>query len=499
MLLAASLVLAQAPAQPRQTGAATPSAQGTKEPGDTGNASPTTTDQTPQQKKSDTGPVQQQKISPKEAEELFHDVDQILQFASKDSGLPIKKEVKRRLTSRDEVVAYLEKTMTEDKDTQRLRRSELVLKKFGLLPRDFDLQTFLVALLREQVAGYYDPKTATVNLLDWIDIDQQRPVLAHELTHALQDQSFGLEKWLKAGNSDLNDKKQPTAADIENDEVSEARQAVIEGEAMVVLVDYMLAPTGQSILASPEIADALKEGMLVGTADSVEFRNAPIFLKEELTFPYRYGLDFSAEMLRSGGKDKAFATVLSNPPRSTRQIMEPKTYLSGERIEPMRLPNFERDFKNYERFDVGAVGEFDVAILVDQYAGRGASHDLYPHWRGGYYYAGQPKGDSSAPLALLYVSRWSSPEKAADFAAIYAQSLAKRYKHVHGVSEDGKSPPENLDGLMSLSGTNTWLTEEGPVTIAVERDRVLITESLDQPTTERLRQELFGPLVTAGN
>ena len=88
--------------------------------------------------------TQEQKISPKEAEELFHDVDQILQFAGKDSGLPIKKEVKRRLTSRDEVVAYLEKNMAEDKDAQRLRRSELVLKKFGLLPRNFDLQTFLV-------------------------------------------------------------------------------------------------------------------------------------------------------------------------------------------------------------------------------------------------------------------------------------------------------------------------------------------------------------------
>ncbi len=80
----------------------------------------------------------EQKISPKEAEELFRDVDQILQFASKDSGLPVKKEVKRRLTSRDEVVAYLEKNMAEDKDAQRLRRSELVLKKFGLLPRDFE-------------------------------------------------------------------------------------------------------------------------------------------------------------------------------------------------------------------------------------------------------------------------------------------------------------------------------------------------------------------------
>ena len=135
-------------------------------------------------------PSQETKISPKEAEELFSDVDKILRFASKDTGLPIKKEVKRRLTSRDEVVQYLEKSMAEDKDAQRLRRSELVLKKLGLLPRDFDLQTFLVALLREQVAGYYNPKTETVNLLDWIDVEQQRPVMAHELTHALQDQSY---------------------------------------------------------------------------------------------------------------------------------------------------------------------------------------------------------------------------------------------------------------------------------------------------------------------
>src|SRR5271170_3028072 len=271
VLLLASLTWAQTPAQPPQTGAAT-----------------TPTPQSPERDQktvnTDAG-TQEQKISPKEAEELFRDVDQILQFASKDTGLPIKKEVKRRLTSRDEVVAYLEKNMAEDKGAQRLRRSELVLKKFGLLPRDFDLHTFLVALLREQVAGYYDAKTKTVNLLDWIDIEQQRPVLAHELTHALQDQSFNLEKWMKVGDTDLNDKKETTAADIENDEISEARQAVVEGQAMVVLVDYLLAPTEQSIITSPQIADALKEGMLVGTPDSPEFKNAPIFLKEELTFP----------------------------------------------------------------------------------------------------------------------------------------------------------------------------------------------------------------------
>jgi hypothetical protein len=439
--------------------------------------------------------TEEQKISPKEAEELFHDVDQIMRFASKDTGLPIKKEVKPRLTSRDEVVAYLEKNMAEDKDAKRLRRSEQVLKKFGLLPRDFELQTFLVALLREQVAGYYDMKTKKVNLLNWIDIEQQRPVLAHELTHALQDQSVGLEKWMKAGDSDLENKKQPSAADIENDEISEARQAVLEGQAMVVLVDYMLAPTGQSILASPQIADALKAGMLVGAGDSPEFQNAPIFLKEELTFPYRYGLDFETELLRRGGKEKAFAATLGNPPRTTRQIMEPKTYLSGESLEPMRLPDFERDFKNYERFDVGAIGEFDVAVLVDQYAGTEASHNLYPHWRGGYYYAARPKEDPSAPLALLYVSRWASREKAAAFAAIYAQSLAKRYKHGHELTADQKNPSDGLAKPEALTGMHTWQTEEGPVVIDSENDTVLITESLDQPTTEQLKRELFEPAL----
>ena len=120
--------------------------------------------------------------------------------------------------------------------------------------------------------------------------------------------------------------------------------------------------------------------------------------------------------------------------------MEPQTYLSGEHLEPMNVPDFRQVFKNYERFDVGAVGEFDVAVLIDQYAGAQISNKLYPHWRGGYYYAVRSKGDPAAPLGLLYASRWSSPEKASNFAAIYASALGKRYLHVHDVVKDGKEP-----------------------------------------------------------
>jgi hypothetical protein len=432
-------------------------------------------------------------ISPQDAEDLFKSVDAILKFASKETKLPIKEEVKRRLVERSEVQAFVEKNMKEDKDTQRLQRSEVVLKKFGLLPRNFDLQTFLIALLKEQVAGYYDPKTKTVNLLNWVEADVQRPVLAHELTHALQDQSFGLEKWMRAGVPDSGHASEPSPDDIVTDEVQTARQAVVEGQAMVTLLDYTLAPTGKTMLELPQIAEALKQGMLVGTADTPAFQSAPIFLKDTLTFPYRYGMDFTAALLKAGGKGLAFAGALNNPPHSTREIMEPDTYLAHEKLDPIKMLDFDKDFKSYARFDIGAIGEFDVAVLVEQYAGGDEARELYPHWRGGYYFAGRPKGDKSAPLALLYASRWSTPEKAAEFAGVYAKSLAQRYQRPRALDADGKvndsAPP--VDSWRTLRGRHAWLTEEGPVVIEVRGDAVLISESMDEDTTKRVTEDFW--------
>jgi len=456
-------------------------------------------------------PEQQQpevKITPRQAEQLFHSVDEILDFDSKQTGLPVKHNVKRKLTSRDEVVAYLTKHMN-DEDTRRLRRSELVLKKFGLLPRNFDLQTFLVALLKEEVAGYYDPKTKTVNLLDWVPIEEQEPVMAHELTHALQDQDINLQKFMKAGDKDLGEiRKDPTPQDIENDEIDNAREAVIEGQAQAMMFQYAIAPTGHSILTSPELVRAMSEETMTGTSSTKVFNDAPIFLKESLTFPYNYGMNFVIELLQNGGKDKGFAAVLQNPPHTTRQIMEPKTYLSGEKIPPMPVPDFKRDFKDYQKFDIGAMGEFDVALLVEQYEGKELSKKIYPDWRGGYYYAAKAKTDGAAPLGLLYVSRWSSPESASRFAGIYAHSLKERYKTVNEIgapdpkptdsqsshspskdsqTEDHKTPPMPP----ALSGRHTWSTEEGTVVIEEKGDTVFVSESLDPSTTATLEKEVF--------
>jgi hypothetical protein len=434
------------------------------------------------------------KITPRQAEELFHSVDEILAFDSKQSGLPIKKQVKRRLTSRDEVESYLTKHM-KDEDVKRLERSSLVLKKFGLLPHDFDLEKLMVALLREQVAGYYDPKTKTVNLLDWVPMEEQEGVMAHELTHALQDQTINLDKFMKKGEKDLGElKKDPTPEDIENDEIDDAREAVVEGQAETVMMQYELAPVGRSIADSPELVESMESQMANGTDDSKVFKDAPIFLKESLTFPYSYGMKFVIAVLEKGGKEKAFAGTLANPPHTTRQIMQPETYLAGEKIEPMRVPEFKRDFKDYVKFDIGAMGEFDVAVLLEQYAGKKLSDRLYPEWRGGYYYAARPKNDATAPLGLMYASRWSSAEKASEFAEIYARSLKQRYKKVEEVGkpsdESAEEHPEYKVEL--LKGRHAWTTEEGTVVIEEQGDTVLVCESLDAATTETLEKEVFG-------
>src|SRR5438874_1601608 len=352
LLLALSLGLVQAAAQ--QGPAGTPPSSG-----------PSTAPQ-PQQKPpaEHASSAPHQKLSPAQAEELFRSVDEILQFASKDTSFPIKHEVKRKLVSREEVEAFVSQHITEDEDAKRLRRSELVLKKFGLLPRDFDLGKFLVALLQEQVAGYYDPKTKTVNLLDWIEADLQKPVLAHELTHALQDQDFDLEKWEKNGPT-VEWKRSADQQEPDEDEQKAARQAVIEGQGMLVLIDYILAPTGRTATEVPEIADAMKAGVMEG---SPLFNTAPLYLKNLLLFPYRYGLDFERELLASRGQQAAFAGVLRNPPVNTRQIMQPDAYISGERLPRLPLADAKRGLgTEYEQLDVGGVGEFDVLAMLEEF------------------------------------------------------------------------------------------------------------------------------------
>jgi hypothetical protein len=426
-----------------------------------------------------------QPLTRQQAKELFRSVDQILHFASNDTGLPIKHSVKRKLITGQQVEDYVEKRMRDDKDTQRLEQSKAILVKFGLLPSGFDLKSEYLKLLREQVAAYYDPRTKTVNLLDWVPPDQQKPVLAHELTHALQDQKVGLEKWELAGAK--ADKPLPDNQEAVAEEAQAAREAVLEGQAMIVFLDYSLAPLGVDVLKAPEVVDAMRSEM-GQSEDSPLFGAAPIYLRESLLMPYTFGTDFERYVLEHQGKDAAFAGVLNHPPLDTRQIMEPETYLAHDVVGPLKVPDLDKLIgANYERYDFGSMGEFDVYLLMKQYAPDQNAKDVYTHWRGGYYLAAHAKNAPKDQVSLLYLSRWNSPQAAQDFAKIYEAYTPKRYP------QWPKDLHPNVQPWDGESGISRW--SEGP-----ESDRVyvnqagkdlLILEGFDSSTSQRLLAALL--------
>jgi hypothetical protein len=130
--------------------------------------------------------------------EFLKAADEVLAEMSKLLDLPVKAPLKKSLRSRDEIRAYLVKELKEDKEPQQRYADQKTLEQFGLIPRGFSLEPFLLDLLTEQVAGLYDPKTREFYIADWIPLDEQRVVMAHELTHALDDQNFNIDPWMKA-------------------------------------------------------------------------------------------------------------------------------------------------------------------------------------------------------------------------------------------------------------------------------------------------------------
>jgi hypothetical protein len=427
----------------------------------------------------------QTRITKAQAKELFRSVDEILQFASHDTGLPITHKVKRNLITRESMEHYVDKRMKDDKDAQRLEQSRLVLEKFGLLPPGYDLHSEFLRLLGEQVAAYYDPKSKSVNLLDWVQPDIQKPVLAHELTHALQDQRVNLEKWELAGGKDSG--PEPDQQEQVVEEAQAARQCVTEGQAMVVLLDYTLAPVGKDILTAPEIVDAMR-GSMADNKDSPVFAAAPMFLRESLIMPYTFGLEFVRTVLAAKGREATYAGMLESPPIDTRQIMQPETYLMKQNVAPLVIPDLDQIVApDYQRFDFGGMGEFDIYLLAKQYAGDEAPRNYYPHWRGGYYFAAHAKTAPKDQIAMLYFSRWDSPAAARDFAKLYAGYLPKRYKK----ATLQQLAPTNTASPIGDGSVITFDTNEGKATLEIKGSDLLILEGYDDLVAQRAREVLL--------
>ena len=130
--------------------------------------------------------------------EFLRAADEVLAEMCRILALPAKAPLKKTIRTSAEIRAFVVRQMEEDKEPEKRYADRKTLEKLGLIPRDFNLDGFLVDLLTEQIAGLYDPKSQEFYIADWIPAAEQRQVMSHELTHALQDQYFGLDKWAEA-------------------------------------------------------------------------------------------------------------------------------------------------------------------------------------------------------------------------------------------------------------------------------------------------------------
>src|SRR5438045_5733353 len=288
--------------------------------------------------------------------EFLAAADEVLQQMSEINGRKLLSPLKKSLRSREGIRAYVIKQMNEEKNPAERYADARTAEAFGLLPKGFDLDTFMVNVLTEQVEGLYDPKAQEFYIADWSPPSDQRIVMSHELTHALEDQHFHIEAWSRAARP--------------NEDAELARDAVLEGSAMAAMVDYLMAGTGRSLKDLPEFDPSMLLGELESTPT---LKSAPPFLKDALIFPYIGGLNFSAAVLKSSGWP-ALAGVFEKPPVSTQQILHPAAYKTGKTPSTVSLPSFDKILsKDWARLDENMLCEIGwkemmKRLLVDDRA-----------------------------------------------------------------------------------------------------------------------------------
>jgi hypothetical protein len=387
-------------------------------------------------------------LPPSEGEpnaEFLQAADEVLLEMSKMLSLPILSPLKKSLRSRDEIRAYLLQKMKEDKDAGKRYADQKTMEKFGLLPKDYPLEETLVKVLTEQIAGLYDPDSQEFFIANWNTPADERMVMSHELTHALQDQHFHIDKWTDAAKP--------------NDDAELARDAVIEGSALAAMLDYLLQGKG-----SIRDLGELDPSILMGDVDSSpELAKAPKVMRDELLFPYLAGTTFTQRVLKASSGWPDFHKVFENPPVSTQQIMHPDLYLQGVVPPTITLPEtmglISADWK---KLDENNMGEFGLLEIFGQFLSQDRATSLAAAWSSDRYTIFE--NQKNKRTLLLFRVRLASDADAARFFGAYSEVLELKHdKRANLMRRPNffsfETPEENV--FLRCLGTDCFVLEGG--------------------------------------
>jgi hypothetical protein len=362
---------------------------------------------------------------------------------------------------------------------EELRANELGMKALGLIPRDLDLKETQVKLLTEQIAAFYDTKTKTMHLIKEpeakkaptflekllgktgaFDKDENKTVIAHELTHALADQNFDMEAIQKAIKGD--------------DDRSAALLALIEGEAFLTMMGAQMQDWDGTKIAKLPSAELDRTMSLMGPAMAMfggpSLRDAPPILTESLMFSYLRGIVFCARLTNDGGWE-AIDGAYHRPPLSTEQVLHPEKYRDKPDM-PMAV-----DLGTLEPGDGwkevlrNVVGEMQAGVLLRRHGGKSAAAG----WDGDAFAAFEGPEDR---LGLVWLSTWDTEDDAREFARACARFQTTK------LGEDVPEPQEFPDLIRRHRGEASYIVERRGSNIAV-------VEGFPAATSEALIESAF--------
>lgn len=369
------------------------------------------------------------------ARELLEQADEVLAAIQTISGLeamhPIERDVQTRASLRERIGEMVRAEYTDEE----LAATDRLLKALGLLEPASNYTELMLDLLEEQVAGYYDQETQTFYILDDMDPSMQAGIMSHELHHALQDQHWGIDA-IRGRSDRITD-------------VSVARTALIEGDALLVMLAYSLGGS-VDVWEVPMLSQLIAT---LSTQQAPELGAAmPRVLWDQLLFPYTGGLKLAVELGRAGGWEGLHGAYEA-PPQSTEQVLHPERYLV--RDEPTWLHFDVSGAVRGTRYAVDVFGEYTIASVLRQLlptvapaacdrAASGWDGDRLEAWA-------LPDGGE----LIVWLSAWDEPSEALGFIAV-AERLGAAWI---GAGEEQRAAGEHGSGLFVTSEQGAFHAE----------------------------------------
>jgi hypothetical protein len=395
-----------------------------------------------------------------------------------------KHEVKRDVTAREQLREVIRKEIENDKSPTEFHGDEIAMKALGLIPRSLDLKETLLAIYSEEIAAFYDPKTKTMHLIKepeektkkapsllerlmgrkgGFDKDENKTVIAHELTHALADQNYDLDALSNQIKGD--------------DDRDLALSSLVEGEATLAMFAAGNKDWDGSVMAKTPAAGLERMlnfmgPLMVSTAGGKAMRNAPEVFGELMIFPYFRGMVFCARLTNDSGWE-ALDAAYKSPPLSTEQILHPEKYRARPDV-PMAIDLGRLDVpEGWKEATRNVAGEFQIGILLQKYQGKAAAAG----WDGDGFAAFEGPDDR---LGLAWLSTWDTEDDAKEFARSYCRFQTRKL-------DEGTKEPDTVPEIFG----RTHKTTGAVYYIECRGMDVAVVEGLPREATLKLADRLF--------